>query len=161
MYILIFWKKNVWNYNILGMKNRKRWSKWFWKVHLIRNLLVYVEKAKSKNKVLEIFMQKWVYTFFRQKTNMIRVCISINRRSFTHKSIYIWNMLVKSFTTIGRIMAKVDYNKSYISLLFGKKSSETAISQERKMKKVRKKVFWNVRVIRNLLVYVEKANSKT
>ena len=69
-------------------------------------------------------------------------------------------MLVKSFTTIGRIMAKVDYNKSYISLLFGKKSSETAISQERKMKKVRKKVFLNVHVIRNLLVYVEKANSK-
>ena len=64
-------------------------------------------------------MQKWVYTFFRQKANMI--------------------------TT------KVNYNKSYILLFFGKKPSERVISQGRTM---------NVHLISNLLVYIEKANSK-
>ena len=55
---------------------------------------------------------------------------------------------------------KYDNNKSYILLFFGKKPSETAISQEQKMKKTRKKVFLNVHLIRNLLVSIEKANSK-
>ena len=40
------------------------------------------------------------------------------------------------------MMAKVNYNKSQILLCFGKKPSETAISQEPKMKKARKKVFF-------------------
>ena len=58
------------------------------------------------------------------------------------------------------IATKVNYNKSYIFLFFGKKPSETAISPERKMKKTRTKVFLNVHLIRNLLVHIEKANSK-
>ena len=40
------------------------------------------------------------------------------------------------------IATKVNYNKSYIFLFFGKKPSETAISPERKMKKTRTKVFF-------------------
>ena len=40
------------------------------------------------------------------------------------------------------MMAKVNYNKSQILLCFGEKPSETAISQEPKMKKARKKVFF-------------------
>ena len=83
-----------------------------------------------------------------------------NGRFFIHKSIYIWNLLLQSFPTIGRMMGKGDYNKSYILLFFGKKTSETAISQERKMKKGRKKVFFNVHLIRNLLVSVEKCKSE-
>ena len=83
-----------------------------------------------------------------------------NGRFFTHKSIYIWNLLLKRFPTIGRMMGKGDYNKSYILLFFGKETSGTAICQERKMKKGRKKVFFNVHLIRNLLVYVEKRKSE-
>ena len=45
-------------------------------------------------------------------------------------------------------------------LIFWKKTSEMAISEEPKMEKARRKVFLNVHLIIYLLVYVEKPKSK-
>ena len=89
-------------------------------------------------------MWNWVYILFWQKVNIIRLSIW-KMDGFSPvkvKSIYIWNLLLKSFPAIGCMMGKGDYNKSYILLFFGKEKSETAIPHRNgKWKNVEKSIF--------------------
>ena len=57
----------------------------------------------------------------------------------THESIYIWNLLLKSFPMIRHMVPKVDCNESDILIFFGKIKFDLVISSEPKQKKTRKK----------------------
>ena len=59
-----------------------------------------------------------------------------------HESIYIWNLLLKSFPTISRMMWKVDCNESDIRIVFGKPKFDLPISSEGKQQITGKKSYF-------------------
>ena len=70
---------------------KKGRKKVFLNVHLISNLLVYVEKRKSEKEFLVLFMQKWVYILFRQKGQYDKtLCIKSGR--FSPIKVYIFGI---------------------------------------------------------------------
>ena len=79
--------------------------------------------ASSKvNFMYSTFMRKWVKVLFQENSKYDKTLYMKKGRFFTHRSIYIWNVLLLSFPTIGCMIGKGDYNKSYIFLFFGKKT---------------------------------------
>ena len=81
---IVVWKKTVWNGNISGTKNEKKLEKkFFLNVHLIRNLLVCIEKTNSKKEFLVIFMRKWVDIFLGEKEKYDKTLYMKNRTLFT------------------------------------------------------------------------------
>ena len=80
---IVVWKKTVWNGNISGTKNEKKLEKFFLNVHLIRNLLVCIEKTNSKKEFLVIFMRKWVDIFLGEKGKYDKTLYMKNRTLFT------------------------------------------------------------------------------
>ena len=135
--IVIFWKKTSEMAISQERKMKKAGKKVFLNVYLTRNLLVYVEKLKSKEEFLVIFMRKWVYILFGKKGKYDKILHMKNGRFFTLK-IYIWNLPVKSFPTIGSIMAKADYNLKLVILIFWKKLLKGQYLNKRKWKKLEK-----------------------
>ena len=131
----------------------------FLNVRLIRNVLVYVGKPKSRKQFLVIFMWKWVYILFLAEGKYDKTVYMKNRWFFTKKSIYIWNLLLKSFPVIGRRMGKGDC-KLHICCFLEKKSLKRQYLTGTETEKTSKKVFFNVHLKRNLLVYVAKRKSE-
>ena len=107
-------------------------------------------------------MWNWVYILFWQKVNIIRLSIW-KMDGFSPvkvKSIYIWNLLLKSFPAIGAWWAKVTTTKVTYCCFLEKKSLKRQYLTGTENEKTLKKVFFNVHLIRNLLVYVEKRKSE-
>ena len=93
------------------------------------NLLV-----TSKIKLLYIQGKVSSCIFYKIQTIYDKTLYIKIERFFTHKSIYVSNVLLRSFPMICRTTCNIACNKSYI-LLFGKKASEARISWEPNMKK--------------------------
>ena len=105
-------------------------------------------------------MCKWVQLLFHQNSQYDKTIYKKNDRFLTHKSIHIWNVLVKSFPTMCRMMRNVTYKRSYTWMVFPKKTSERLISPERKVKKFREIVFFEVHLKWNHLVYIKIESKK-
>ena len=142
---IVVWKKTVWNGNISGTKNEKKLEKkFFLNVHLIRNLLVCIEKTNSKKEFLVIFMRKWVDIFLGEKGKYDKT-IYEKSKAFHSYNIYIWNLLVKSFPVIGCMLAKVDDKLKLVILILWIKTSKTGISSDANMEKPGKNAIFDVR----------------
>ena len=125
-------------------KMKKSWKKVFFNIHLIRNLLVCIEKANSKKEFLEIFMRKWVDIFLGEKGKYDKT-IYEKSKAFHSYNIYIWNLLVKSFPVIGCMLAKVDDKLKLVILILWIKTSKTGISSDANMEKPGKNAIFDVR----------------
>ena len=87
-------------------------------------------------------MRKWVYTVFQQKTKYDKTVYMENERFLTHKSIYIWNLLFKSFQMICRIISVTCLQQKWDKQIFWKQLFQRVISAQSKIGKGRKNVFF-------------------
>ena len=107
-----FSKKTIWTGNISRKKFEKFREIVFFNVHLKRNRLVYTTIYKSKKYFFLILMRKWIQLFFYQNSQHEKTIYKKNKRFLTHKNIYIWNVLLKSFPMMCRMIRNVTYNRS-------------------------------------------------
>ena len=129
----VFSKKNAWTGNNLRRKSRKFSTNIFFDLHWKRNRFVYIKNCKSNKKILEIFIQKWVQVYFRETDKYDKTLYLENDIFWAHKSIYIWNLLLKSFPTVCRMIRNVTFNRSYWWMFFPKKMPERVITWEGKV----------------------------
>ena len=130
-------------------------------VRLKRNWLVHIWNANSNKQFLVIFMRKWVYTVFQQDTKYDKTVYMENERFLTHRSIYIWNLLFKSFQMICRIISITCLQQKWDIQIFWKQLFQGVISAQSKIGKGQKNVvFFYLQLKRKRLVPVKKSKCK-
>ena len=101
-------------------------------------------------------MRRCVWVYFRANAKYDKTLYIKIKRFLTDKSIYIWNLLVKSFPAIGRMMRKVDCNESYILIFFGIVKFDLSISSEPKQQKTGTKKDFEPTLKKNQVMHLTK-----